>query len=114
MSKKQREEATQIKMAVGHRLQIFRNQQERTQEDVAYVADVHPSYIGKLETGKANWTIESLDNVLQALDVSYSELFHMIDETKSSSTLLQIIRLLEKRSIEEQKKALQLLKTVFN
>jgi len=59
-----------VKIAVVQRLQGFRNHQGRTQEDVVHEADVHPSYITKLESDRSNWTIESLDNILNALDVS--------------------------------------------
>lgn len=116
MARKSRD-VQKIKIAVGQRLQGFRNHQGRTQEDVAHEADVHPSYITKLETGSANWTIESLDNILQALQVSYSDLFIDIDESKSrvdNSVLIQIVKLLEGRSIEEQRKALQLLKALYS
>lgn len=116
MARKSRD-VQKIKIAVGQRLQGFRNHQGRTQEDVAHEADVHPSYITKLETGSANWTIESLDNILQALQVSYSDLFQDIDESKSrvdNSVLVQIVKLLEGRSVEEQRKALQLLKTLYS
>ncbi|MBW5444750.1 helix-turn-helix domain-containing protein [Cohnella sp. CFH 77786] len=111
------QDAQRIKNAVGQRLQGFRNHQGRTQEDVAHEADVHPSYITKLESGRSNWTIESLDNVLNALHVSYSDLFYNIDESKNkidNSVLIQIVKLLEGRSIEEQRKALQLLKTLYS
>ncbi|WP_397378415.1 helix-turn-helix domain-containing protein [Paenibacillus sp. YYML68] len=116
MARKSRD-VQKIKTAVGQRLQGFRNHQGRTQEDVAHEADVHPSYITKLESGRSNWTIESLDNILNALDVSYGDLFHNIDETKSridNTVLVQIVKLLESRSIEEQRKALQLLKALYS
>jgi transcriptional regulator with XRE-family HTH domain len=116
MARKTRD-VQKIKIAVGQRLQGFRNSQGRTQEDVAHEADVHPSYITKLESGRANWTIESLDNILNALEISYSELFHNIDESKNrvdNSVLIQIVKLLEGRSIEEQRKALQLIKALFS
>ena len=116
MARKSRD-VQKIKMAVGQRLQGFRNHQGRTQEDVAHEADVHPSYITKLESGRANWTIESLDNVLNALQVSYSDLFQNIDTTKSTidnTVLIQIVKLLNGRSIDEQQKALQLIKALYS
>nr|WP_167521177.1 helix-turn-helix transcriptional regulator [Paenibacillus timonensis] len=116
MARKSRD-VQKIKIAVGQRLQGFRNTQGRTQEDVAHEADVHPSYVTKLENGSANFTIESLDNILNALDVSYGELFHNIDESKhriDNTVLIQIIKLLEGRSIEDQRKALQLLKALYS
>lgn len=114
---KRKRNVQKIKEAVGQRLQGLRNKQGRTQEDVAHDAEVHPSYITKLESGKANWTIESLDNVLNALQVTYSDLFYVIDGSVGkvdNSVVIQIINLLEGRSIEEQRKALQLLKTLYS
>jgi len=116
MAKKSRD-VQKIKIAVGQRLQGFRNHQGRTQEEVAHEADVHPSYITKLESGRANWTIESMDNILNALDISYHDLFHNIDEAKNrvdNTVLIQIIKLLEGRSLDEQRKALQLLKALYS
>lgn len=106
-----------IKDAVGQRIQGYRINQGKTQEDVAHEAEVHPSYITKVESGKANWTIESLDNILDALKMSYSDLFYQIDETRNivdNSVIIQIIKLLEDKSIEEQQKALQLLKALYS
>lgn len=116
MARKPRD-VQKIKIAVGQRLQGYRNNQGRTQEDVAHEADVHPSYITKVESGRANWTIESLNNILDALQMSYSDLFYQIDETRNNvdnSLLIQIIKLLEGKSVDEQRKALQLLKALFN
>jgi|GEM_PF-1304640 len=114
---KRRRNVQDIKVAVGRRLQGFRSMQGKTQEEVAHDAEVHPSYVTKLENGAANWTIESLDNILNALQVTYSDLFHLIDESRinvDNTVVVQIIKLLEGRSIDDQKKALQLLKALYS
>lgn len=46
-----------------------------TQEELAERAELHHTYIGQVERGEKNLTLTTLERIVNALDVSYSELF---------------------------------------
>lgn len=105
-----------LKTIIGDRIRNLRKDRGLNQEELAHRANVHFTYIGKLERGELNVTIESLDNVMKALDVPLDDLFRFIHPSKEGQndhTLSQIINLLQSRSIEDQKKALHLLQFVL-
>ena len=53
-----------ITICVGDRLRRRRIDLGYTQEHLAELADVHPTYIGQVERGEKNVTIESLEKIL--------------------------------------------------
>ena len=68
-----------ITNVVGQRLRAYRVKQGLTQEELAEKAELHPTYIGQVERGEKNLTITSLEKILNALEVSFSELFSHYD-----------------------------------
>jgi transcriptional regulator with XRE-family HTH domain len=105
-----------IRSMIGERLRGYRISKGLTQEDLADLADVHFTYIGKIERGEINFTIDSIVNVSTALNVSLDELFRYSQPTKENEghDLSLIVSLLQNRNIEDQKKALHLLEFVLN
>ena len=64
-----------ITICVGDRLRRRRIDLGYTQEHLAELADVHPTYIGQVERGEKNVTIESLEKICCALNLPMDELF---------------------------------------
>ena len=46
-----------------------------SQEKLAEIADVHPTYIGKIERGEMNPSVVFLEKIAKAFNLSLSELF---------------------------------------
>lgn len=69
---------SKITICIGDRLRRRRIDLEYTQEHLAELADVHPTYIGQVERGEKNITIESLEKICLALDLPMDELFYNI------------------------------------
>ena len=67
-----------ITICVGDRLRRRRIDLGYTQEHLAELADVHPTYIGQVERGEKNVTIESLEKICCALNLPMDELFYNI------------------------------------
>ena len=65
---------------IGKRLRLARKQQSLSQEKTAERAGLHPTYIGQLERGEKNATLESILRVSRALEIPLSELFANIDD----------------------------------
>ena len=65
-----------IKTKVGKRIKELRNKLGISQEELAFRSEIHRTYIASLEVGKRNISIETLEKVVNALEVSLSEFFN--------------------------------------
>ena len=63
-----------IALQVGQRIRNYRIQAGLSQEKLAELASYHPTYIGQLERGEKNATLESIERVASALNVPLSRL----------------------------------------
>lgn len=75
---------TNIKQVIGAELRRQRKIRKMSQEELAKVSDVHSSYIGQVERGEKNLTIESLERILQSLNLSFSLFFQEIEQTRNN------------------------------
>lgn len=64
-----------IQEKVGKRIKELRKELNISQEELAFRANVHRTYIASLEVGKRNVTIAVLEKIVNALDVSFSKFF---------------------------------------
>jgi len=46
-----------------------------SQEELGYLAGVHRTYIGAVERGEKNITLDTLEKIATALGIDYKELF---------------------------------------
>ena len=72
-----------IAITIGQRIRTYRLKAGLTQEALAERADVHPTYIGQVERGEKNLTLVTLEKILLALNVSFSEIFMHIAPSSS-------------------------------
>ena len=75
-----------IAKSVGKRLRSYRQEQRISQERLAELAGLHPTYIGQVERGEKNLTIESLEKITGALQVPMASVFERIEERKDESS----------------------------
>jgi transcriptional regulator with XRE-family HTH domain len=61
--------------AFGIRVREFRISQDLTQEELANLADVPLSQIGRIERGEVNVTLSSISAIAAALKIEISDLF---------------------------------------
>lgn len=102
---------SEIAKLIGQRIRNYRTQQGLSQEKVAELAGCHPTYIGQLERGEKNATIESIEKIATALNVSLSTLFEKLGETtdSKSSIPLECYEFLSAKSPEEQQQLYRIL-----
>jgi len=74
-----------IAVELGNRIRYYRKQKRLSQEELAELCNVHPTYIGQLERGEKNATLESISKLSHGLDISLDELLKDIDTMNSSS-----------------------------
>ncbi len=76
---------SEIAKIVGQRLRYRRNELGYSQEYTSEQAGLHPTYIGQLERGEKNATIESLEKVCIALELPMEDLFRNILPLQATS-----------------------------
>ncbi len=99
---------------VGQRIRNYRTQLGLSQERLAELSDYHPTYIGQLERGEKNATLESINRVATALNISLSKLFENLGgENNSERNIpLEAYELFLNKSRDEQKQLLKILTDV--
>jgi transcriptional regulator with XRE-family HTH domain len=59
----------------GERVRKLRQSQGLSQEELAFKAGVHRTYLGGIERGERNPSLNNIASIARALDVPLSELF---------------------------------------
>ena len=67
-----------IASVVGERIRAYRKRSGLTQEALAEKAELHHTYIGQLERGEKNATLETVEKIARALNVPFEILFEAI------------------------------------
>lgn len=65
-----------IKLKIGQRIKELRKELELSQESLAYKAEVDRTYVTDVENGRRNVSVEILERLIKALDVSITEFFN--------------------------------------
>jgi transcriptional regulator with XRE-family HTH domain len=93
---------TDVLKAIGSRIRVLRKTRKPkplSQEKLAELAGVHHTYIGAIERGEKNVTLETLLRVAQALGVSIEDLLPL-PNTSGQERIAEIGALLEKSDPE--------------
>lgn len=104
----------ELTMKLGERIRHLRKEKGLTQEELGELVDLHANYIGQVERGEKNLTIDTLAKVTIGLGVSLEQLFRFLDPIKTKDELSELFELLDKRSKADKTLALSLIKSVFN
>lgn len=67
------------KEQLGMRIKYLRSQHNFSQEDLALEAGINKNYLSDLENGRRNPSLEILEKIAVALNISLSELFKGIE-----------------------------------
>ena len=102
---------SELAKIVGQRIRSYRTQLGLSQEKLAEVSNYHPTYIGQLERGEKNATLESINRVATALNISLSKLFENLGGTEivERNIPLECYDFLLTKSHDEQEQLLKIL-----
>lgn len=75
---------SEISKLIGKRIRSYRNNLSLSQEKLAELSGCHPTYIGQIERGEKNATIESIEKISSALNVPLSKLFEKLGGTENT------------------------------
>lgn len=65
----------QIAQTFGQRVRYHRKKKGFSQEKLAELCDLHPTYIGQLERGEKNATLETVMSICRGLEIAPARLF---------------------------------------
>ena len=77
----------EIAKFIGHRIRNYRMQRGLNQEKLAELSGCHPTYIGQVERGEKNATLESIEKIASALNVPLSQLFEKLDNSDAYESI---------------------------
>ncbi|MBB6454628.1 transcriptional regulator with XRE-family HTH domain [Salirhabdus euzebyi] len=107
----------QLSKIIGERIRMMRKAKRLSQEELAHKAGLHPTYIGQLERGEKNATIESVSKVANGLQVNLEEIVRFAqpnDYTTQNETIVQLVHQLYKVSEQDQQTILNLIKILLD
>lgn len=74
-----------IAVELGIRIRHYRKEKHITQEQLAEICSMHPTYIGQLERGEKNATLESVYRIAKGLDISISKLLENMEDIENAA-----------------------------
>ena len=98
-----------IAKIIGQRIRNYRTQKGLSQEKLDELAGCHPTYIGQLERGEKNATLESVEKIASAMDISLSELFDKLGKSGSNNIAAKCYDLVASKNEAEQKQLYKML-----
>lgn len=99
---------------LGQRLRNRRTQLHLSQERLAEICGFHPSYIGQVERGEKNLTVESLERLVVGLGISYEDLFgHLVPGRPSVNYASQCYRMVDSLSLRDQQRITEILRQIL-
>ncbi|MFD1903283.1 helix-turn-helix domain-containing protein [Paenibacillus rhizoplanae] len=101
------------KKRIGERIRKIRKEMNLSQEQLAERSGLHTNYVGQVERGEKNLTLETLEKVVGGLHISLEELFRYIGPMEQKDALSQIIELLVERSSVDQEMVLRILISIL-
>ncbi len=90
---------------IGQRIRNYRTNLHLSQEKLAELSGCHPTYIGQLERGEKNATLESIEKIAVALNIPLSKLFEKLDgkDDGTPNIPLECYEFLSAKTLKEQK-----------
>lgn len=73
----------ELSKAFGTVVRERRTQLKLSQEELAHKASLHRTYIGMIERGEKNITLENIHKISTALKTSISDLFIQLEKSQS-------------------------------
>ena len=72
-----------ILLAYGHSIRAIRQKRKMSQEELADLSGLHRTYISDVELGKRNVSLENIDRIATALNMSISDVFIEVEQYES-------------------------------
>ena len=74
---------SEISKLIGQRIRNYRTHQKLSQE----LSGCHPTYIGQVERGEKNATLESIEKIASALNIPLAQLFEKLGDGEITDSI---------------------------
>ncbi|PTX91014.1 helix-turn-helix transcriptional regulator [Opitutus sp. ER46] len=75
---------TELKRLFGATIRRYRQRLDLSQEELAWRADMHRTYLADVERGARNLSLSSISRIVGGIGVSLSAFFTMLEHTEAS------------------------------
>ncbi|NRT78412.1 helix-turn-helix domain-containing protein [Clostridium beijerinckii] len=99
---------------LGKRIREERLKLNLTQEQLAEYVDISASYIGQIERGERNLTLDTLVRIANRLTVSIDYLLNDSIIVNDDNLLNQIKQLFDDKSLSDKQMAIDVIRTMFS
>ena len=107
-----------LSVEIGKRIRNYRIGQKMSQEELAEKCGLHPTYIGQVERGEKNATLESISKITAGLSVTMSTLFEKIesreDTTQNTNYPFIAYDLVQSIPNDSQKKIVSIMRDIID
>jgi len=97
----------------GSKVRELRKSQGLSQEKLAEKAGLHYTYIGAVERGEKNISLQNIEKIAHGLGVDIAKLFTFIGQTKKNHLFEEIVNLLSSRRPKELEVVSKVIKALF-
>lgn len=105
---------SKLSVEIGQRIRSYRLQNGFNQEDLAEKCGLHPTYIGQVERGEKNATIESMSKIANGLHLPLSKLFENIGSGADNGNYpAEAYNLMLSLSADEQEKMIKIIQMII-
>lgn len=111
VSRKKREK-TDTTTQIGSRIKALRTSRRLSQETIAEAAEVSRKYLGEVERGEANISIELIGRIAHAIGVPLSAVMETEHERPHQELLDEIMRMVPNLSHKDAQIAYRMLKAL--
>jgi len=104
-----------IYKTIGKNIKLFRKKEHLTLNDLSKKTDISVSFLSNIENGSKQPTLLTLEKIAIALKINLTSLFikrekHKTKKYDDTEIMLNIIKLVGEKPIENKKKILNILK----
>ncbi len=107
-----------LSVEIGKRIRNYRIGKKMSQEELAEKCGLHPTYIGQVERGEKNATLESISKITAGLSVTMSTLFEKIesreDATQNTNYPFIAYDLVQSIPNDSQKKIVSIMRDIID
>lgn len=104
-----------ITKEVGRRIRYYRKRKNLSQEKLAELCNLHPTYIGQVERGEKNASLESICRISEGLGVSLERLFeHLSREEEREDIPWRAYNMMLELDEQEQKELWDIIERILN
>ncbi|MGM1050531.1 MAG: helix-turn-helix domain-containing protein [Bacillota bacterium] len=110
----------ELKKIIGDKIRYIRNSRQMTLQQLSEATGLQTSYLGDVERGKRNTSLDSLEKIMNALDIKPGDLFDFreVDVNSSQFEITSVLEVhyqfLKEKKTEDVKMIHRITKDIFN